>query len=55
MNINLKNEMDKLYHESLEEENIKKIIAKAVNLGMIYQEQKIKEGIDVAFKALHAR
>lgn len=29
------------------------IIAKAVNLGMIYQEQKIKEGIKIVFEELH--
>ena len=29
------------------------IIAKAVNLGMMYQEQKIKEGIKIVFEELH--
>lgn len=38
---------------SIEEKNpseYKKIIAKAVNLGMIYQENKIKQKIDNIFK-----
>lgn len=31
----------------------KQVIAKAVQLGMKYQEEKIKEGIDIIFKELH--
>ena len=31
----------------------KQIIAKAVQLGMDYQEQKIKNGISIVFSALH--
>ena len=32
-----------------------KIIAKAVNLGMQYQEFKIKSGIDIVFNELHKK
>lgn len=31
----------------------KQIIAKAVQLGMTYQEDKIKDGINIVFKELH--
>ena len=31
----------------------KSIIAKAVNLGMKYQEEKIKQGIEIVFNTLH--
>jgi hypothetical protein len=33
--------------------NVKKLIANAVTLGMMYQEEKIKEGINIVFKELH--
>ena len=33
--------------------SVKPIIAKAVQLGMDYQEQKIKNGISIVFNALH--
>lgn len=33
--------------------NEKQIIAKAVQLGMQYQEEMIKDGINIVFKALH--
>ncbi len=33
--------------------NIKELIANAVTLGMMYQEEKIKEGINIVFKELH--
>ena len=33
--------------------SVKQIIAKAVQLGMDYQEQKIKNGISIVFSALH--
>lgn len=33
--------------------NKKTVIAKAVQLGMKYQEQKIKTGIDIVFNSLH--
>jgi hypothetical protein len=36
-----------------EKRNFRKIIAKAVNLGMMYQETKIKQGIDIVFNELH--
>ena len=35
--------------------NFKKIIAKAVELGMKYQEDKIKQGIDIVFDELHKK
>lgn len=33
--------------------DVKDIIAHAVTIGMDYQEEKIKQGIDIAFQALH--
>ena len=33
----------------------KKIIASAVNLGMKYQERKIKQGIDIVFDMLNKK
>ena len=35
--------------------NFKEIIACAVQLGMQYQEEKIKEGIDIVFNELHKK
>ena len=39
--------------KSNNEKTDKTIIAKAVNLGMKYQEEKIKEGINIVFEELH--
>ena len=50
----LKERMEVCYKECFtEKRNFKKIIAKAVQLGMQYQEEMIKEGINIVFKALH--
>ena len=52
----LKAGMNALFDEILKsssKENIKKAIAKAVSLGMMYQETKIKQGIDIVFNELH--
>ncbi len=52
----LKNAMHTLFDElkkSNDEKKYKTIIAKAVNLGMKYQEEKIKEGINIVFEELH--
>lgn len=52
----LKNAMHSLWDElkkSNNEKTDKTIIAKAVNLGMKYQEEKIKEGINIVFEELH--
>ena len=50
----LKEGMEVCYRECFtERRNFKKIIAKAVQLGMQYQEEKIKEGIDIIFNELH--
>ena len=52
----LKNAMHTLFDElkkSNNEKTDKTIIAKAVNLGMKYQEEKIKEGINIVFEELH--
>lgn len=52
----LKNAMHALFDElkkSNDEKIDKTIIAKAVNLGMKYQEEKIKEGINIVFEELH--
>lgn len=53
---NLSSSMDKLLDELSKSDNKKSdklIIAKAVQLGMQYQEEMIKEGINIVFKALH--
>ena len=52
----LKNEMTKLQQELQKSDNQKTdkiIIAKAVQLGMTYQEELIKNGINIVFKELH--
>lgn len=50
----LKEGMEVCYRECFtERRNFKKIIAKSVQLGMQYQEEKIKEGIDIIFNELH--
>jgi len=50
----LKEGMEICYKECFtEKRNFRKIIAKAVNLGMKYQEAKIKSGIDIVFDELH--
>lgn len=52
----LKNAMQALFDEikkSNDDKAYKTIIAKAVNLGMKYQEEKIKEGINIVFTELH--
>ena len=54
--IDLKNELNKLLDElnaTKTQMDIKAILAKAVQLGMDYQEQKIKAGIDIVFNELH--
>ena len=49
----LKEGMEICYKECFtEKRNFKKIIAKAVQLGMEYQKQKIRQGIDIVFKEL---
>ena len=48
--------MDKLLDElskSDDKKSDKLIIAKAVQLGMQYQEEMIKEGINIVFNSLH--
>ena len=48
--------MDALFNElekSDDKKNDKIVIAKAVQLGMKYQEDRIKEGIDIVFDELH--
>ena len=57
-NNDLKQAMNKLYIElnkSDNKQNDKLVIAKAVQLGMQYQEEKIKEGINIVFNTLHDR
>jgi hypothetical protein len=50
----LKEGMEICYKECFtEKRNFRKIIAKAVNLGMMYQETKIRQGIDIVFNELH--
>ena len=52
--INLVESMKELLKE-VEDKKLdpKIIIAKAVQLGMNYQEQKIKEGLNIVFSTLH--
>lgn len=52
----LSSSMDKLLDELSKSDNKKLdklIIAKAVQLGMQYQEELIKEGINIVFNSLH--
>ena len=52
----LKDKMNILYAKLLRSENKindKKIIAEAVQLGMKYQEERIKEGIEIVFRELN--
>ena len=52
--INLVESMKELLKEVEDKKlNPKIIIAKAVQLGMNYQEQKIKEGLNIVFSTLH--
>lgn len=49
----LKEGMELCYKECFTvKRNFRKIIAKAVQLGMDYQQQKIKEGINIVFNEL---
>ena len=49
----LKEGMESCYKDCFSEKrNFKKIIAKAVQLGMKYQEEKIKKGIEIVFDEL---
>ena len=52
----LRQKMDKLFVALQKSDNKvtdKEIIAKSVQLGMQYQEEKIKEGINIVFSELH--
>jgi len=50
----LKEGMEICYKECFtEKRNFRKIIAKAVQLGMKFQEEKIKEGINIVFNELN--
>ena len=52
----LKEGMNICYKECFtDKRNFKKIIAKAVELGMKYQEDKIRQGINIVFDALHEK
>jgi hypothetical protein len=52
----LKQYMDGLYKScSNKSMNLKNVIANAVQLGMRYQEEKIKSGIDIVFNELHKK
>ena len=52
----LKEGMNICYKECFtEKRNFKKIIAKAVELGMKYQEDKIRQGIEIVFDELHRK
>lgn len=61
MNMNdkiLKEQMNALYNNlknSHTDKDLKIIIGKAVSLGMKYQEEKIKSGIDIVFDELHKK
>ena len=49
----LKEAMNALYKKYTDNANIRWVIAKAVELGMKYQEQKIKKGIEIVFDNLN--
>lgn len=52
----LKDKLNRLLEELSQSDNKnedKKILAKAVQLGMNYQEQKIKSGIEIIFRELN--
>lgn len=52
----LKKGMEVCYKECFtEKRNFRKIIANAVNLGMKYQEEKIREGINIIFEELNKK
>lgn len=56
--IDIKEELNKLLSELNNSENArtdKAILAKAVQLGMNYQEEKIKMGINIVFNELHKK
>lgn len=51
---NLKVILNLLYSQAIQPDaNIKLVIAKAVSVGMKYQEEKIKEGINKVFENLN--
>ena len=54
--IDLKEQMNLLYKEwATKNIDIKIVIAKAVQLGMNYQEEKIRSGIDIVFQSLKTK
>lgn len=56
--IDIKEELNKLLSELNNSENArtdKAVLAKAVQLGMNYQEEKIKMGINIVFNELHKK
>lgn len=51
----LKDNLTKIHNECLTTKNIKVGLAKAVQLGMNYQEELIKAGMDAVFEELHRK
>lgn len=51
----LKLKMNFLLEKYKDGNNIRKLIGESVQLGMDYQEQLIKEGINIVFKTLHKK
>ena len=49
----LKQAMNMLYKKFTDNSDIRWVIAKAVELGMKYQEEKIKKGIEIVFENLN--
>lgn len=56
--LEFKKALDTLFKELNKSDNTKSdksILAKAVQLGMKYQEDKIRQGIDIVFDELHKK
>lgn len=51
----LKESLTKIYNECKSKKDVKIALAKAVQLGMNYQEELIKAGIDTVFEELHKK
>ena len=48
-----KNILNSIYNKCVKTNNIKQAIAEAVEFGMQYREQQIRDGINIVFNALH--
>ena len=48
-----KNILNSIYNKCIKTNNIKQAIAEAVEFGMQYREQQIRDGINIVFNTLH--